>query len=231
MVEIITKKTEKRWTESELPHVVFLLDASQSMTGQEQQVVADFNEYVSKVRGKTASISLYIFDSEAIIEMFYKLSDAEVPLLTLRDYRPSSMTPLFDAMGKVITKFSFERKVHFITHTDGLENDSKQFDFLTIDKMIEQKTSGGWLFTHLGEGIQGRQQAKAFRTGVKMAFSAGARGQALDMLSDTTALYARTGSTSASLYTGNAEGEVDVDEVTERSAQPEPSSAHPLHPA
>lgn len=214
------------------PHAVVLIDASWSMAGHENEVVTTFNEYVESVLDIVKTVSLYMFDSNGIMEVFYRKAPAAVRKLTLDDYNPGAMTPLFDSMGKVMQKFDEEAKVQFVTHTDGLENDSKEFDYQSISAYIEKKTKDGWLFTYLGEGLRGQEQTRALQ-GVKLNFSSHFRSQAMKGLAETTAFYAATGSNAVSAYAGNATGEIDVDEVSgeseilKRRAHPEAQSPHP----
>ena len=88
------------------PDVVILLDASGSMGGNEESVVSTFNEYVEKVKDTAHSISLYMFDSHGIREKIHRENPNRIKKLTRDDYIVGAMTPLYDAMGKVMNEFN-----------------------------------------------------------------------------------------------------------------------------
>lgn len=192
------------------PHVVVLLDESGSMSPQRASVVSTFNEYVNSVRETAETLSLYTFDSTGIREKMHKKDLADVPELTLEDYRPNAMTPLYDAMGKVMAKFDDLENVQFVSHTDGMENDSREFNFEKLDEYIKAKTKAGWLFVYLGEGEVGKAAMSNF-SGVKVNFSAANRGASMDTLATSTRVYASTGVNDIGAYTSNLDGSINVD--------------------
>lgn len=213
MIDIIkeTPASTGTTTTKGKPDVVILLDASGSMAGHRDSVVSTFNEYVEKVRADAHSISLYTFDSNGIREKILHENPSRIRKLTHDDYLPGAMTPLFDAMGKVMQKFDgSERNVQFVTHTDGLENDSKEWNLNKLKEYIETLTNKGWLFVYLGEGVDGFGQMSNFQ-GVKFAFSSQNRDSTMCGLAASTSLYAATASNVASSYTDNADGVIDVD--------------------
>ena len=203
MIDIIkdsvTAATDTKTTGK--PHVVILLDASGSMASHRDSVVSTFNEYVRSIRETARTISLYTFDSNGIREKIFKESPARVRKLGKRDYAPDAMTPLYDAMGKVMEKFyDYKRNVQFVTHTDGQENDSKDWSFARLSEKIEILTARGWLFVYLGEGLQGKETMDGFR-GLRVNFSPVTRGAAITSLESATALYSSTCSNSMEQYT------------------------------
>jgi len=185
------------------PHVVILLDESGSMASHRDKVISTFNEYVASVKDTAHDISLYTFDSLGIREKIFQENPSRIRKLTEADYAPNAMTPLYDAMGKVLTKFDsamkVSRPVQFVTHTDGEENDSKEWNFGKLSEYIGILTSRGWLFTYLAEGLKGQDQLKQFQ-GLKMNFSSQMRGAAMHAMAESTASYARTGSNLMSNY-------------------------------
>jgi hypothetical protein len=182
MVEII-KEDQPANSAEEKPHVVFLLDESGSMQVHRKSVVDTFNEYVASVRDTAKAISLYTFDSEGIRMKMFNVPPKEVKRLTAEDYKPNAMTPLYDAAAKVITEFHPDMKVQFVLHTDGQENNSKEWTFKAVNALIKERTDAGWLFVYLGEGIEGKAELAKFDGGLKVNFSSsnrrGAMGQAV----------------------------------------------------
>lgn len=207
MIDIVKDEIEKQ---TKKPHVVVLLDESGSMARYRKAVVDTFNEYVNSVRDEAETISLYTFDSKGIREKMYMKPLSEVVDLTVRDYSPDAMTPLYDAMGRVMGKFDNSDNVQFVTHTDGNENDSKEYTFGTVQEIIKANTARGWLFVYLGEGIEGRATMSNF-DGVKVNFSGATRCQSMGALAKTTAVYGATGVNDIGAYSKNLDGSIDID--------------------
>ncbi len=214
MVDIIkngvSASTSTKTTEGK-PDVVVLLDASGSMGGNEESVVSTFNEYVEKVKDSAHSISLYMFDSQGIKEKILRENPSRVRKMTVDDYKVGLMTPLYDAMGKVMNEFNnSDRNVQFVTHTDGLENDSKEWNYQKLKEYIETLTKKGWLFIYLGEGIEGAQEMQKFQ-GIKMNFSPANRGATMEAFVGTTVSYAAGASNDLRNYTDSLSGTIDID--------------------
>lgn len=203
------------------PDVVVLLDASGSMGSHADQVISTFNEYVESVRDTAHTISLFTFDSNGIRQKLLRVPPARVPRLGKRDYVPSAMTPLYDAMGVVITKFIHnDRPVQFVTHTDGAENSSEEWNFNAIDELMKiRQKQDNWLFVHLGEGIEGRDQMQSF-TGLKMNFDSQSRDQVMRSLGDTTVMYAAVASADATQYTTNGSDTVNIGGLADDGDEP-----------
>lgn len=209
MVDIIT---ETKQNKKNSPDVVILLDASGSMSSQRESVVSTFNEYVQSVIDIAHTISLYMFDSNGIIEKIYKKPPSQITPLTVDDYDPNAMTPLYDAMGKVMKKFEkSNRNVQFVTHTDGLENDSTEWNYGALEKYINKLTEKGWLFVYLGEGVSGQEQLKQF-TGLKLNFTSKNRDKAMYTNRIVTRTYGATGQACAADYTTSGSDSINVDD-------------------
>lgn len=185
------------------PHVVILLDESGSMKPHQDQVISTFNEYVNSVKDSAHDISLYTFDSFGVREKIFQENPSRIRKLTSADYSPNAMTPLFDAMGRVLRKFDdamkVGRPVQFVTHTDGEENDSREWNFAKLNEYIGILTARGWLFVYLGEGLKGQEQLKKF-DGLKMNFSSQNRGVAMETMGAVTESYSLTGSNRMDSY-------------------------------
>ena len=210
MIDIIKETATPSTKAAGNPDVVILLDASGSMSQQRESVVSTFNEYVQSVKDTAHSISLYTFDSKGIFEKIYKENPSRIKKLTTDDYKPDAMTPLYDAMGKVMTKFEeSNRNVQFVTHTDGLENDSKEWSYAKLKEYIDILTKKGWLFVYLGEGVEGKSELQKFE-GLKVNFSSQNRGVATESLKAVTRRYASHGFTSAECYASHGDS-IDAD--------------------
>lgn len=197
------------------PRVVVLLDESGSMGPWRADVVSTFNEFVQSVQGKAESISLYTFDSEGIREKIRNEAPGRIRKLTMADYVPNSLTPLYDAMGKVMQKYEDDpHPIQFVTHTDGAENHSKEWTYPRLKEYIDILTGRGWLFVYLGEGLEGQAEVEKFQ-GLKVNFSSNHRLASMDALSDVTSAYAATRSTSPETYTKGGGDSLDIDEIAE----------------
>lgn len=76
--------------------------------------------------------------------------------ITLADYEPCCMTPLYDAIGNVCTRLHTTIKddesasVAVTIITDGYENASREFSAKAIKALIEAYKQEGWMFAYIG---------------------------------------------------------------------------------
>ena len=140
--------------------IVCILDRSGSMSGIIDDAIGGFNSFIEeqqKIDGE-ASITIALFDHE------YKLLKDNVDLkkikpLTKDDWIPRGTTALYDAIGKTIMtvkerhkkmKKKDRPKVIVCIVTDGMENDSKEYNNKTIMNLInKQKEKKKWGFIYL----------------------------------------------------------------------------------
>jgi len=203
------------------PHVVILLDESGSMSAYRESVVSTFNEYVESVKDTAHTISLYTFESTGnwgagsnttIKCKIDKVNPSRIPKLKEKDYNPGGGTPLYDSMATVMQKFEkSKRAVQFVTHTDGFENASREWDFQNLEDYIKRLENRGWMFVHLGEGIAGKHAMSCFSAGLKLNFSEATRGATMHSLASTTAVYGSSGINQAVSYGAKADGSIDLD--------------------
>ena len=187
-------------------HIFFLLDRSGSMGDIANDVIGGFNSYVeSQVDGPDeAQMTLVQFDTQGPHEvMFASTFMKDVPKLSRENYQPRGGTPLYDAMGHLITDANiwveqihaegkFKPEVIFITFTDGYENSSREYTREGIFQLIQRKQDDdGWAFVYMGANQDaydaGRQSG--FERDSTSNFRADARGTALafrDLSTGTT---------------------------------------------
>lgn len=145
-------------------HVSILLDRSGSMGLIAHDTVAGFNRFLGEQRGAegAARVTLVQFDS---VDPFEVLVDG-VPIQEVTDldrdsYLPRSMTPLLDAVGRLI--FHCDREIAkrevagepaedqvVAIITDGLENASREFRLSTIFDLVTSRREQGWVFVFIG---------------------------------------------------------------------------------
>ncbi len=152
-------------------YAVVTLDATGSMTGQEERVVTSMNEYVEELKGELKDdfhITVFMFDSSRWIT-FYEGEAANWRKMLLADYQTGAMTPLYDAIAKTIARAeqlaSDGDRVMIMIDTDGHENSSREHTQESIRALVDQKTNAGWAFQFMAGGIDTAQAASVGDTG------------------------------------------------------------------
>jgi len=145
-------------------HVSVVLDRSGSMRSIRDDVVGGFNEFLDRQRQTDgeARVTLVQFDSQDPFEVLIDGADLrQVRDLEAGSYRPRGMTPLYDAVGRMIYRIDgeiarradlrlpVEDQVVLIV-TDGLENASTDFHRDTVFGVVSERRERGWVFVFLG---------------------------------------------------------------------------------
>jgi hypothetical protein len=148
-----------------------LLDESGSMSVRASQTVSGFNEYIEKAKTDFpgATFTLMRFDSSK-----QDITIRALPIKSVRplaDFMPGALTPLYDAIGKVV-KFaeSLAGKVFVVIITDGQENASQEYDRKAIFDLIKRKEADGWAFSYLG--IHADAWGEAQKIGTQACYTA-----------------------------------------------------------
>ena len=141
-------------------HVTFLLDRSGSMSSISQDVIGGYNNFVSEQRtiDSACFFSAAQFDSGDPYEILHtRISIGSVPELSSATYCPRGVTPLFDAMGTLITRIETTAKEGdgeedqiVVIFTDGHENASVNWTRKQIFQLVQQKQQLGWKFIFMG---------------------------------------------------------------------------------
>ena len=131
------------------------LDATGSMRGQRERVVTSMNEYAESVPEDTHLV-VFMFNTD----MWAKHYDGEArqfPKMTLEDYKPYAMTPLYDSVAKTIEHVksiaSENDKVMVMVDTDGEENASTDHTQETIKALVDAQKAAGWDFLFMANGL------------------------------------------------------------------------------
>ncbi len=152
---------ESKNTRAEL---VFILDASGSMSGLEDDTVGGFNAMVDENRGLPgeAKVSVVTFNNRSRV-MLDRVDIDEVPRLTRKRYRCGGCTALLDAVGGAIEHIDLvqrvqpkgyeAQKVLFAITTDGMENASRKYTYEHVRHLIESHREMGWEFIFIGANI------------------------------------------------------------------------------
>ena len=141
-----------------------LIDRSGSMSSLGEAVVEGTNHFLEEQRSRPGRcrVTLAQFDS---VEPLHISIDARrierVRPMTLADYQPRSMTPLYDAIGRLM--YRADRRMLSREHrgrasedqtvvivSDGLENCSSNYTCERIRELINRRREAGWTFAYLG---------------------------------------------------------------------------------
>lgn len=145
-------------------HIYFVLDRSGSMESIASDVIGGFNAFLAdqQADGSDAVMTLVQFDSHDSHEVLATaLPITEVPRLTAQSFQPRGGTPLYDAMGHTIADATIhaesrrstgdpDEEILFVTFTDGLENQSREYDRAKLFDLVKKREGAGWTFAYLG---------------------------------------------------------------------------------
>ena len=149
------EKTTKR------VHNLIIVDESGSMNIIRKQAFVGMNETLQTVRqmqkkfpDQEQRVTLVTFDSEHTKWHYDNIPAGRTKNLDWKAYRPSAATPLYDAMGKAISKVNAQvadgDHVLVTVITDGEENSSEEWTLRMIRSLIEKLKKQHWTFTLIG---------------------------------------------------------------------------------
>ena len=182
-----------------MTELVFILDRSGSMAGLEADTIGGFNSMLEKQRREPgdAVVSTVLFDNETEV-IHDRVSIADVPKLTEKDYTVRGCTALIDAIGGAIHhvgnihKYARPEDVPehtmFVITTDGQENASHRYTSEQVKKMIErQKEKYGWEFLFIGANIDAVETAARYGISRDRAVNYNADGEGTHILYESVA--------------------------------------------
>lgn len=143
---------------------VIIMDRSGSMWDIQRPAIQGFNEVLGGVKAsaktfadtQTQFMSLVLFDSSSIDFLYWNADPDTVPILTSETYVPGACTPLYDAMGKALTRLEKELKnvpdhsVAVTVITDGYENSSREYSGSAVKALVDHLKAEGWSFAYMG---------------------------------------------------------------------------------
>ncbi|MCL1598885.1 MAG: VWA domain-containing protein [Actinomycetia bacterium] len=146
-----------------------ILDRSGSMMTIADDIVDGFNALLANQRTQSGEVlvTLAQFDTENPFEL---LIDA-VPLREVTDmerewYQPRGSTPLYDAIGRLLSHIDASPLVSgdamdhvVVVITDGQENASREFDRKQVSDLIKERSDSGWVFIYLGSEFESYDDA------------------------------------------------------------------------
>lgn len=149
--------------DSNYTHMVFILDASGSMSHRARSTRDGFNQMIAdqkKIPGQIATVTTVTFSNTAT-RLHGEMDIHEVPMLDHYNYVPNGGTALLDTIAETLREEN--QLIHRMEPheqpglvivtiiTDGQENGSKQFSRQQVKDMIEwHQDRKGWKFVFLG---------------------------------------------------------------------------------
>lgn len=143
---------------------VIIMDRSGSMWEIQKPAIMGYNEVLGGVKAAATKfaetqeqyMTLVLFDSSSIDEVYWNANPADAAILTEETYVPGACTPLYDAVGRTLTKLEKELKgddnhsVVVTIITDGYENDSHEYNLAAVKSLIVHLKKEGWSFAYMG---------------------------------------------------------------------------------
>lgn len=189
--------------------IAILIDESGSMLSARDDTVNNVNGYLDEqaTNDKSVIVSLYTFNGNTgVRERFVGVNAKEAPRMTVLStgnddrlvYRPDGGTPLYDAIGKVVTlETKDEVPTLVVILTDGAENASREIRGRSdIQAVIKQQEEKGWTFVWLMAGLSLAESVnysssimgRAYE-GATMAYAKGMEAEAFRGLVSSTATW------------------------------------------
>ena len=142
-------------------HNLIIVDESGSMEVIRKQAFVGMNETLQTVRkmqekfpDQEQFVTLLTFDTGHTTWHYDNTPASKTKDLDWKAYRPGGGTPLYDAIGKGISKTNaqIEDGDHVLVTiiTDGEENSSEEWTLKMIRTMIEKLKKQNWTFTLIG---------------------------------------------------------------------------------
>lgn len=154
----------EKTTEKTKVYNVIIMDRSGSMWDIRKPAIQGFNEVLGGVKAAQTKyaetqeqfITLVLFDSASIDEVYWNADPSKAERLTEETYVPGACTPLYDAMGRTLTRLEKELKgdenhsVIVTVITDGYENSSCEYSLDTVRALVGHLKEEGWSFAYMG---------------------------------------------------------------------------------
>jgi uncharacterized protein YegL len=148
---------------------LIILDASGSMSNKVSEVINGMNKLLKDIhtnqkKEKGIKNRVFITDFSSHGDFNVLVDNQKIKAVnpfTRKTYVPRAMTALYDAVAKSIALIPDDAKYVFVSiFTDGLENDSKEFNADYIKSKIEQFKEVGWDFNFFGTSEESMYQAQ-----------------------------------------------------------------------
>lgn len=174
---------------------LIIVDESGSMSVIRKQAFSGMNETLSTVRAMQEKfpdteqhVTLVTFDSDHMKWHFNDALAKDTHDLKWNDYNPCAATPLYDAIGKTVSKLNAQvgndDNVLVTIITDGYENCSGEWNLKMVKNLIEKLKEQKWTFTLIGtDNLDVKGMAQSMNIDEHLSFEGDAAG--------TTKMFAR----------------------------------------
>jgi len=185
-------------------HSYILLDRTGSMSGIWDEALNSVNAYAKSVGEEKdgeadieTKVSLAVFDAQDGLQfdvLRKGVAAEEWPAVTNDEASPRGMTPLYDAIGRLVSMAEIDgpEKAVLVVMTDGAENASREMTGVGAKAALDRARARGWEVVFLGAefanfsdaesvGVSGRKQ---------LAVGAGQFSATMDRLAKKSRAYA-----------------------------------------
>lgn len=181
--------------DSKRVHNLIVVDESGSMSIIRKQAFTGMNETLQTIRqmqekypNQEQFVTLLTFDTDHATWHYDNAPASMTKDLRWKDYNPGGCTPLYDAIGKGISKVNAQVRnddhVLVTIITDGEENSSREWTLKMVRNMIEKLKTQNWTFTLIGtDNLDVETMAQSFAIDEHLEFQQDEEG--------TKAMFAR----------------------------------------
>ena len=182
-----------------------LLDRSGSMQSLWVEALSSVNAFAKELANKTdgpsvdSHVTLAVFDSQESLQfdtLRRKQSALHWENVTDKDASPRGMTPLLDAMVRIISLAESDNpdKAVIVVMTDGQENASREVTRDGVKAALDRVKAKGWEVVVLGANFDNIADASSVGVGgdKQMAMSAGTMNESMSRLAKKSRVYARS---------------------------------------
>jgi hypothetical protein len=187
-------------------HVV--LDRSGSMASIKDDTIGGLNDYIKTLAKDSPDAKFYLtlFDSQSIDTTIHGRAASTIKPLTAEDFQPRGMTPLYDAIGQVVSLLEATEADNkaLVIITDGQENRSREYTRDGIRDMLQEKQDkSNWLVQYLGANQDAFAEGGAIGTQSinTMNFAPSQIRKGFAASAGATLRYATSGDREAAAYT------------------------------
>lgn len=161
---------------------LIIVDESGSMSIIRKQAFSGMNETLSTIRSMQEQfpdteqrVTLVTFDSDHMKWHYNNVLAVDTHDLQWKDYSPCAATPLYDTIGKTVSKLNAQAdasdNVLVTIITDGMENCSEEWTQPMVKKLIDKLKEQKWTFTLIGtDNLDVQGMASSMSIDEHMAF-------------------------------------------------------------
>lgn len=179
-----------------------LLDRSGSMQTRWGETIGALNAYVAGLAGaketKKTEVTVAAFDNQdpyLVVRQSMKASDW-TPISPV-EISPRGMTPLFDAIGKLVTAVRADapKKAIIVIITDGAENGSREIKKEAAKSMLDDLRAKNFDVVFIGADFNSFDQGAGLgnAAGSTIVMKSGSYGDAMNVMATRSMAYATGG--------------------------------------